>query len=198
MLLNYTKLRQRPTVFLRIVGISTLHFDQILMQLEPLWKQKVIDSYKRPGRPFKLSLSNMLLMLLIYYRTYITQLYLGFLFNLDDANVCRIFRLLEPLVAQIMDLQKSRTLNKNDLELLIDATEQPIERPQINQQLYYSGKKKRHTLKTEVRTTVKGEIVYISSAVAGSMHDFALHKQQTPPPITARLYVDSGYQGIDK
>jgi len=198
MSLNYTKLRRRPTVFLRIVGISVDHFDHILMQLEPLWQKKVLGTYKRPGRPFKLDLNNMLLMLLIYYRTYITQFYLGLQFDLDDANVCRILRVLEPLVAQIMDIQKSRTLTQHDLELLIDATEQPIERPQTNQQLYYSGKKKRHTLKTEVRTTVTGEIVHISSAVAGSVHDFALYKQQPPPPPTARIYVDSGYQGIDK
>ncbi len=37
---------------------------------------------------------------------------------------------------------------------LVDATEQPIERPKRVQKAYYSGKKKRHTIKPENRTTL--------------------------------------------
>jgi DDE superfamily endonuclease len=34
--------------------------------------------------------------------------------------------------------------------VLIEATETPIERPKKRQRRYYSGKKKRHTLKTQL------------------------------------------------
>jgi hypothetical protein len=41
------------------------------------------------GRPFKLDVKNRYLMLLVYYRLYITYTLVGFLFDLDQSNVCR-------------------------------------------------------------------------------------------------------------
>jgi hypothetical protein len=41
------------------------------------------------GRPFKLDIKNRFLMLLVYYRLYITYTLAGFLFNLDPSNICR-------------------------------------------------------------------------------------------------------------
>ena len=40
------------------------------------------------GRPFKLDIKNRFLMLLVYYRLYITYTLAGFLFNLDQSNIC--------------------------------------------------------------------------------------------------------------
>ncbi|MDR2528645.1 MAG: transposase family protein, partial [Synergistaceae bacterium] len=37
----------------------------------------------------------------------------------------------------------------------MDVTESPIERPKRNQRKYYSGKKKRHTLKTQIIINAK-------------------------------------------
>ncbi len=41
------------------------------------------------GRHFKLDVKNRFLMLLIYYRLYITYTLVGFLFDLDQSNICR-------------------------------------------------------------------------------------------------------------
>jgi len=41
------------------------------------------------GRHFKLNLKDRFLMLLVYYRLYITYTLVGFLFDLDQSNVCR-------------------------------------------------------------------------------------------------------------
>ncbi|HEY6536401.1 MAG TPA: transposase family protein [Candidatus Nitrosocosmicus sp.] len=41
------------------------------------------------GRPFKLDLENRFLMLLVYYRLYITYTLTGFLFDLDQSTICR-------------------------------------------------------------------------------------------------------------
>ncbi len=41
------------------------------------------------GRPFKLDLENRFLMLLVYYRLYITYILTGFLFDLDQSTICR-------------------------------------------------------------------------------------------------------------
>ncbi len=46
--------------------------------------------------------------------------------------------------------------------------------------------------------TKKGRIVDVSPTHPGSVHDFAIFKKEPPPPKKSRLFVDSGYQGIDK
>jgi hypothetical protein len=80
----------------------------------------------------------MVLILLMYYRHYVTQRFIGALFGIDVASVCRIIKNL------VMKLPKRTGLQPEELEcLIIDAT----------QKQYYSGKKKRHTIKTEIRVT---------------------------------------------
>jgi len=106
---------------------------------------------------------------------------------------------LEPLVARVVGICKERKLSQEELEhILIDVTEQAIERPKKGQKPYYSGKKKRHTIKTEVRTTRKGRIINISKSRPGSEHDFTIYKDGRPVPRDSRVFVDSGYQGMDK
>jgi hypothetical protein len=61
-------------------------------------------------------------------------------------------------------------------------TEQPMERPQKGRKPYFSGKKKRHTLKTEIRITRKGRIVNVSKKHPGSTHDFTVFKGEKCPP----------------
>ena len=98
-----------------------------------------------------------------------------------------------------MAITKTKRLSQEKVESLIyDATEQPIERPKKNQQRFYSGKKKRHTLKTEIGITKKGRIINVSKPSPGSCHDFTIRKNEDPIPADSRAYVDSGYQGIDK
>ena len=199
MSLKYTKISKSPIIFNRLFGVSVSQFDEILLKIEPQWEKQVINLYKRPGRDYKLELADMLLMLMLYYRSYITQMFIGFLFGIDDSRVCRIIQKLEPILAKEMALTKTKHLSKEEVEsLIIDATEQPIERPQKNQKKYYSGKKKRHTIKTEIRITRKGRIVHVSRSRRGAMHDFALHKEEPPIPPESRAFVDSGYQVLDK
>jgi hypothetical protein len=47
------------------------------------------------GRPFKLDVSDRFLMLLVYYRLYITYTLAGFLFDLDQSNICRDIQKIE-------------------------------------------------------------------------------------------------------
>jgi hypothetical protein len=124
----------------------------ISLELEPLWESKILCQYKRPGRFCKLDLRGHFLMLLLYYRHCITQEFVGMLFGLTKANVCRGIKKLEPLLAKVMSLPKRENLNSEEIQdLIIDATENQIERPKHDQWKYYSGKKKCHTVKTEIR-----------------------------------------------
>ena len=77
MSLRYLKIRNNSKTFQRLFGLSVEEFDKILKALEPKWHSSVLSQYKRPGRDYKLDLSDMLLMLLLYYRSYVTQVFVG-------------------------------------------------------------------------------------------------------------------------
>lgn len=198
MSISYKQIKNHPRIFLRLFGITAQKFKILSSKLKPLWDKAVMSKYKRPGRRYKLSLDQMLMMLLLYYRTYSTQMHIGFMFGIDDSRVCRIIRILEPLVARLVAIEKNRSLNQEELEQLIDVTEQTIERPIKGQKNYFSGKKRRHTIKTEIRVTKEGKIRNISKSHQGKVHDFKIHKSSDPIPIQTKVYGDSGYQGLKK
>ena len=63
--------------------------------------------------------------------------------------------------------------------LLVDSFETPVPRPSVNekQKRLYSGKKKRHTLKTQVVTNVYGEIISIEPGHPGPTNDKTLYEK---------------------
>ena len=195
----YRKLAKRPNIFKNITGISLEKFKATLDLLEPklstLCKRKI-----KTGRPYQIKTAeNQLACLLIYYRTYITQLFLSFKFNVDAATVCRTIKRLEPHLKNVLAIKKEKVLSYEAFEyLLLDATEQRIQRPKKDQEKYYSGKKKAHTIKTELRITNRGRIVGVSKSVPGSKHDFRLYKEEVPIPENVTVLCDSGYRGIEK
>src|ERR1700689_3983003 len=107
MSLRYSKIKNRPTLFNRIFGLKVEEFERILKAVEPEWEKKVIGRYKRQGRNYKLDLSSQILMLLLYYRSYTSQFFIGFLFGIDDSRVSRNIKKLEPLLAKVMAISKT-------------------------------------------------------------------------------------------
>jgi IS5 family transposase len=84
-------------------------------------------------------------------------------------------------------------------EILVDVTEQQIERPLKKQKDYYSGKKKKHTIKVQLivcSITLRILSVYCEK---GRVHDFQIFKNSNSL-INSRVKIlaDSGYQGIEK
>lgn len=197
MLLSYRLLSQKPRIFRQLTGMTLAEFADIIEKVDPLVKK----AFGVMGRPRKLPTSaDKLSLLLIYYRTYVSHEFLGYFVGLDNSNVCRLFQRLEPLVAKKIHIKKDRTLTEDKVrELIIDATEQPIQRPKKSQprKRYYSGKKKRHTQKVEISINDQGKILTVSKSVPGRKHDFSLRQQSDPLPPDARKYVDLGYQGLD-
>lgn len=62
-----------------------------------------------------------------------TQRFLGCLFKLHNANICRLLKKMEPLLARKIAIKKDRTLTpERILKILADVTEQPIQRPKNN------------------------------------------------------------------
>ena len=194
----YKKLSIRPYIFSQITGVSLQEFASILKKLRPIWRRKHLKKKKIEGRPYGVgSLENHLLCLLVYYRTYTTQLFIGFYFGVDDATVCRTIKRLEPLLSQIVKIKRKPVLREKKLKtLLVDATEQPITG---SSREYYSGKKKRHTIKTEIiMEKQSGKIVQISDPFPGRVHDITMRRKSDPIPPARSIYGDGGYQGMQK
>jgi len=202
MALRYEKLCSRPVVFRRLTGVSLEEFHEIVRRVSPLWESMVEAKKKIEGRWRNLRrFEDKLMALLVYYRSYITHEFVGYLFGLHNSNVCRLFKKLEPLMGKGLAIKKDRTLTPDViLKLLADVTEQPIQRPEKKhkRKKMYSGKKKRHTRKIEMIMQDSGKIMSISHSHGGRKHDFRIRKEEHPLPMNAEKYVDSGYQGLQK
>ena len=79
------------------------------------------------------------------------------------------------MAARVLGVKRVVHVSREEAEaLIIDCTEQPIQRPSRKQRRWYSGKKKRHTIKTEIVITENGQIVSISKPAPGRVHDLEI------------------------
>src|SRR4051794_24432400 len=212
------RLRRSPKAFRVLTGITPAAFDRLLADLTPRYEQAEARRKDRPGRRRKpgagrkraLDLADRLLMLLMYYRTYTTHAFLGFLFGVDDSAVGRNINPLQPLLAGIFRIPERKVkLDPEDIrELFFDATERPTRRPERGQREVYSGKKKRHTIKTQGvvarRTKPPGpgakprkvRIAAVCGSVPGRMHDKKLYdRSRVVVPRDAKRTGDTAYLG---
>jgi hypothetical protein len=105
-------LSRKPLLFKSFTGLTVAEFDALCKDIGGMYRKYEIKrlSAKRrerhigAGRPFKLGLQNRLLMLLVYCRMYITYTLAGFLFDIDQSNVCRDIQKIEPLVRQCLPI----------------------------------------------------------------------------------------------
>jgi hypothetical protein len=173
------------------------------------------------GRRFAHSDKTRLLMALLWLRVYPTFEMLAFFFSLHKSkahtNVLDVLFTLESLgdfafqrpakqrkalgsIAAVMDAFP-------DVALIIDTKEQRIRRPKSSkdddqQKPYYSGKKKAHTLKTQVAVTPGGTIGALSDSVpGGANHDLTLlRKTKLLDNLDEdeAAMMDKGYDGVAK
>lgn len=185
-------LSKNDRMFRSLTGLSVEKFNELYSQLQPIYEASEIQRRMRDnrirkiggGNAYKLALEDRLLMLLIYYRTYLTHEFLEFIFNIDNSNVSRRINQLTPLLAKIFKIperkiQLSETEIKEIYELLFDGTEQSINRPgnSKGRHDYYSGKKKTHTIKHQVVVNARGRIKSVSTNYIGKTHDKAIYDQ---------------------
>jgi hypothetical protein len=213
----YTKLSRKPKLFLSVTGMNCPQFQTLLPQftqvydkLEQKRKRKVVRTGRKRlrriggGAPFNNAVADRLLMLLLYYRLYLTQEFMTLLFKAEDKSViCRSIQLMRPVfeaVLPVPERARQRILSLADKEqkrrkkrigsveefqkaypeltFIIDGVEQPKRKPKApkKRKSDYSGKKKRHTLKQLVISTPSGIIVDQSPSTGGRPHDFKVFK----------------------
>ena len=222
-MISYARLFKRPLLFRSFTGLTVSEFDSIYIGIESKYneherRRRLSNRKKRQrdvgaGRPFKLKVKERFLMLLIYYRLYITFTLSGFLFDLDQSNVCRDLSILEPLVKECIPLPKklykrtrrrARTIDEVEenfpgFKAFIDTTEQEIPRPKNKRKRksYYSGKKKKHTIKTQYMVNNEGLILHKTGHKSGRKHDYDIYKHNHPiTPVQVENVFDLGYMGV--
>jgi len=114
-LLSYDRLSKKPLLFKSFTGLTVQEFDNIFdieitkryCKHEIKRLSKINNNGERKigaDRPFKLDLIDRFLMLLVYYRLYITYTLAGFLFELDQSNMCRDIQKIENLIRKCVPI----------------------------------------------------------------------------------------------
>jgi hypothetical protein len=223
-LLSYDRLSKKPLLFKTFTGLSVQQFDDVYKEMKSKYRKyeiKRLSSKRRKrdigaGRHFKLIVEDRVVMVLVYYRLYITYTLTEFLFGLDQSNVCRDIQKIEGLIRQCLPIPhklykitKRLKTKKKEVEqyfpgflAFIDTTEQPIPRPEnrIRRKLYYSGKKKKHTVKNLYMINNEEIILYKTKhKQVGRRHDYKIYKKNHPDtPKDVESIVDLGFLGVEK
>jgi hypothetical protein len=223
MILRREHLGQHPSVFRSMTGLTVEAFDQLLPELCAAF---AADRRRRLGRPdrrravgggddFDLAVADQFLLTVVWLRHYPTQECLGYLFGVSDSTALRAVRRCLPVLERAgkdtMRLPDPGKGHRRDLPALlkqtpalaviVDTFEQRTHRPRRRQRAYYSGKKKAHTLKSQVAVDEDGRVVDVADSRPGRWADLKVFKRSGLAGKLSRAQVgvlgDLGYVGLD-
>jgi hypothetical protein len=222
MIARLDNLRNHPAVFKHLTGLVVAVFDELAAEVVPAVEDAHRKKLDRPDRKravgggdcFDLSTADQLLLTVVWLRRYPTNETLGFLFGVSDSTASRVrtrclpapekagrdaMRMPDPGAAHRKRLP-ALLAGTPGLAVVIDSFEQRTQRPRRRQRAYYSGKKKAHTLKTQVAVDEhSGRFADVSDSVPGRWADIKLLKRSR---LMRRLpegvggIGDLGYTGI--
>ena len=183
----------------RIAGVTGKVFEEIVSKCQPEWKL-LLKRRQKSGRPHEIGgLREHLLLILIYYRCHLTHFLLAHFFDVQDSTITRSIKRIAPILNKCVGLKPNRKISTDEaLILLLDCTEQRIQRPMNQQREYYSGKKKQHTTKTEAIANEKNKILSFNGGYGGKTHDMEVRRCGQELPYELPVLADSGYQGLQK
>ena len=224
--MKYVYLSRYPKIFLSVTGLHLDEFDELVEEIRPLYQTAEQARLKREARQRDVGggahpalwMRDQILLSVIWLRLYPTQEVLGYFFGISQATVSTYIQRLLPLLEcdgrdrmRMPDPGRKhrRTLSQllkdmPEIVVVIDSFEQKVQRPKDASERdgWYSGKKKTHTVKSQVAVDEEtGEIVDISQSVPGPTADIKLLESSQ---VLERLpegvggMGDCGYQGIDK
>ncbi len=112
--------------FKRSTGVQRITFEKMVAVVEA--------GLRNFGRPPALSRADQLLLTLMYWREYRTEFHIGLTYGVSEATACRTIQKIENVLIQSKQfhLPGKKALQASDTVIeivLVDATEQPIERP---------------------------------------------------------------------
>ncbi len=163
------------------------------------------------GRTRKLLPYQEVLLTLVYLRHNVSHAVVGQMFcvsaDISERTFAEVVLLLRDVCpghrfdAEKKWTKKEPSWHPDTIDLvLVDSFETPLSRPSLPamQKKFYSGKKKRHTVKTQIITDKRGEVLALEPGYPGPLSDKTLYEQsaaQGQYPQAARR-ADLGYQGV--
>ena len=140
---KYEELKKKPKQFNRLVGINYGAFHILLEKIKKLIEEERQRNPKsKRGKKSDFIIEYQLLLTLYYLRNYHTFLQLSTEFKISEGYANKVFHKISKILIRILQLPSNKELTQEGLKaVVIDASEQPIERPVKKQKEYYSGKK---------------------------------------------------------
>ena len=212
----FENLHLKSKLFLRITGFRVIEFEKIVYPLVAGAIDILFQSRRGPSR--KLSKKSHAVLVLFYLRRGLPFFDIAPHFNLTEASTRRIIHSLVPPICGRLDQllikwvdwrNQSMHIDEEAEPLLwrvvgiVDATELEVGRPRSNdeQRQFYSGKKKKHTVKFQVVVRpVGGRIMHVFGPEPGSIHDIRVFDRSGVADMMHRrevILADSGYQGLE-
>lgn len=216
---SYSELSKQPRRFLALTSYTVQEFHALLpyfrTEFEDYVRKHTLDGKRRTQRKYSTyknsplpTIEDKMLFILIYLKQANTQEIHGTLFGMSQPKANKWIHLLHLILnralgaADELPVRDAAQLNLSEEEQSLffhDGTERPINRPKSkeDQRMYYSGKKKRHTVKNNVIIDETCKILFLTSTCEGKKHD----KQITDEagytfPEHSTVYQDTGFQGF--
>src|SRR5262249_3244903 len=193
MIARLEHLRRHPAVFRHLTGLTVALFDALAADLLPALALAEQRRRDRPGRhrapgaghPYALAHPAPALLPVVRLPPRPPREVRGFLCGPSDSAATRAvdrclpaleqagrdtMRLPAPGRGQRKDLPRLLA-DTPGLAVIVDTFEQRVQRPQRRQRAYYSGKKKAHTLKSQVAVDEDGYVAHVADSVPGPRAD---------------------------
>jgi len=225
MTIHYARLSQFSKVFRAMTGLTVAEFEALVDDLAVRYaraeKKRLSRSNRQramgAGHPMHLAVIDQILLTIVWLRLYPTHEVLGYLFDISDSTARRAIERMLPLLEQsgqdtlrLPDPGKRQHRQLDawladlpELMVIVDSFEQRVQRPEERATAdgYYSGKKRQHTLKSQVAIHEQtGQVVDVSNSDPGPTADIKLLERSG---LMARLpdgvgaMGDLAYVGID-
>jgi hypothetical protein len=217
-MLDVERVLKQGRLLRSLTGLNQKAFEALLPGFEEAYErsQPVKARQRAIGGGRKAQLQTpceKLFFILFYFKCYPTFDLAGILFDFDRSQahewMHRLQGVLEVALGEKQVLPERKLHSVQEFlerfpsveRVMIDGTERPIARPKDpeRQKTHYSGKKKRHTRKHLAGVDQKKQILVLSKAREGRVHDKRCHDEDDIAgsiPESIPIEVDLGFQGL--
>jgi len=220
--LLYENIKNRPSVILSLTGLTKAGFGSLLPLSEKAEEEYAGEKYingkereRAPGggrRPELRTAGDRLFFILFYMKTYplqeVTAVLFGTSLSQADTRIHRLSGVLEKALSEGQYLPErdpsasEEALKKcPGLSFVTDGTERKIQRPKEpeKQIIFYSGRKKTHTVKNIViADACSRKVIWLSGTYEGKKHGKKICGEENPAfPGGSTVFKDTGFQGYE-
>ena len=217
-MLNIKRALKQNRLLRALTGLNSKAFQSLLLTFTQVYEQTLRDKPRQRsvggGLLARLrTFEHKLFYILFYFKCYPTFDLAGILFDIDRSQAHHWAHRLQPILEAALGEKKAlpeRQINSVQAfierfpgveRVVMDGTERPVKRPTDSekQKLNYSGKKKRHTRKHLAAVNQNKQVLVLSQAREGKLHDKKFHDEEKligNIPAEIPIEVDTGFQGI--